>query len=102
MNRFSSFNSKSIVGAALLALAVSAALAGPAQAHRRDYHGYYGHPGVDIWIGGGWRHDWYGGRYGWWWVTGPDWYYYPAPVYPYPAYPYPDTGVTAVQPQAPS
>lgn len=23
------------------------------------------------WRRGYWRHDWYGGRYGWWWVVGP-------------------------------
>ncbi len=31
----------------------------------------------------GW-HGEYGSRLGWWWIVGPDWYWYPAPVYPYP------------------
>jgi hypothetical protein len=36
------------------------------------------------WHGGAWRHEFHGGRLGWWWVVGPDWYYYDAPIYPYP------------------
>ena len=43
--------------------------------HERDLH---------RWRGGHWVHDWHGGRFGWWWIVGPTWYYYPAPVYPYP------------------
>lgn len=39
---------------------------------------------VHVWAGGYWHHGWYGPRFGWWWVVGPSWYYYPAPVYPYP------------------
>ncbi len=41
---------------------------------------FYG-PG---WGGGRWYHGWYGGRPGWWWIVGGNWYLYPAPVYPYP------------------
>ena len=26
----------------------------------------------------------HGGQLGWWWVVGPDWYFYNEPVYPYP------------------
>ena len=94
---------------ALLATLGAVALSAPAFARDHGhghYHGYDrggyrhgGHVTWDIWIGGNWRHDWYGGRYGWWWVAGPDWYYYPQPVYPYP-YPYPQYQV--VVPQAPS
>ena len=29
-------------------------------------------------------HGAHGGRDGWWWVIGPDWYYFDQPVYPYP------------------
>ena len=79
----------------LTALGVGLALAAPAYAqHHHDggfYHDghYYPHPGFgphfeDHWHGGYWRHEWHGGRLGWWWVVGPSWYYYPAPVYPYP------------------
>ncbi|MGN6669701.1 MAG: hypothetical protein ACTHKH_22430, partial [Trinickia sp.] len=28
--------------------------------------------------------DHHRGRYGWWWVVGGLWYFYPQPVYPYP------------------
>jgi hypothetical protein len=30
---------------------------------------------------GYWHHGWRGGYYGWWWVAGPTWYLYSAPVY---------------------
>jgi hypothetical protein len=43
--------------------------------HERDF---------DHWRGGRWVHDRHAGRFGWWWVVGPQWYFYPAPVYPYP------------------
>lgn len=36
------------------------------------------------WNGGLWRHAWYGGRFGWWWVVSGVWFFYPVPVYPYP------------------
>ncbi len=39
---------------------------------------------IGRWQGGGWQHVVHGGRLGWWWVVGPDWYYYDEPVYPYP------------------
>jgi hypothetical protein len=88
--------------AALLALAL-AAPAAPALAeehhdrdHREEHHAYHDFHGhdfrvftpfeLDLWRRGGWVHDWYGGRYGWWWVADGYWYWYPAPVYPYPSY----------------
>jgi hypothetical protein len=43
------------------------------------YHGPWGG-----WHDGYWFHGVYGTYAGWWWVVGPTWYYYPAPVYPYP------------------
>jgi len=43
--------------------------------HERDFA---------VWRGGYWRHDWHGGRYGWWWLAGGLWYFYPSPIYPYP------------------
>ena len=52
--------------------------------------GWIGHP---AWQGGGrfshWRggHWWrgnYGGRYGAWWIVGPDWYWYPSEAAPVP------------------
>ncbi|MBN2752371.1 MAG: hypothetical protein JXQ84_06650, partial [Rhodospirillaceae bacterium] len=38
----------------------------------------------DDWGRGHWRHDWHDGRFGWWWVVGGLWYFYPAPIYPHP------------------
>ena len=38
----------------------------------------------NIWRGGHWNHGRHGGRLGWWWVVGSNWYFYPMPVYPYP------------------
>ena len=39
---------------------------------------------VPNWQRGAWQHVVHGGRLGWWWVVGPDWYFFNAPVYPYP------------------
>ncbi len=38
------------------------------------------------WQHGGWHHVWHHGHWGWWWVTGGAWFFYPAPIYPYPDY----------------
>ncbi len=43
--------------------------------HERDLH---------TWRGGRWHRGHHEGRLGWWWIVGPTWYYYAAPVYPYP------------------
>lgn len=48
------------------------------------WRGDIGRFSYDRWHGGKWRHDWHNGRLGWWWVIGPSWYFYNAPVYPYP------------------
>jgi len=37
------------------------------------------------WVGGGWHHMRWHGRWGWWWGVGGAFYWYPAPIYPYPA-----------------
>lgn len=76
-----------------LALAAFLALAGPAAtngiaAERRgnwegDIHRFREHD-WDRWRGGRWVHGRHSGRFGWWWVIGDVWYFYPAPVYPYP------------------
>jgi hypothetical protein len=39
---------------------------------------------MGIWRGGRWIHDMHDDRWGWWWVAGGMWYFYPQPVYPYP------------------
>lgn len=51
------------------------------------------------WNGGHWVHARHGGRFGWWWIVGPAWYFYPAPVYPYPD-PYLPPAAVAGPPQA--
>lgn len=38
------------------------------------------------WTGGQWRHAWYNGVFGWWWVLDDEWYFYDEPIYPYPVY----------------
>jgi hypothetical protein len=45
---------------------------------------HFREPELRLWRSGGWRHDWYQGRLGWWWVVGGVWYFYETPVYPYP------------------
>lgn len=101
-----SFPARAAVAVALLGATVALALAPAALAqhdHDRGAHHGAGHPhpgdhgygnhrwhgnGAVIygpgWRGGHWAHGHHGGRLGWWWVVGPSWYYYPAPVYPYP------------------
>src|SRR5579862_7301712 len=53
--------------------------------HGRDFGHFTTHERV-IWRGGTWRNEWHDGRFGWWWVVGPSWYFYPEPIYPYPTY----------------
>lgn len=74
---------------ALVVAGVAAGAALPASAqewHRRwgdrDFRHYPGHD--DYWRRGHWEHGFHHGRDGWWWVVGPTWYFYAAPVYPYP------------------
>jgi hypothetical protein len=50
---------------------------------RGDIHHFHEHD-IAHWRAGSWRHDWHGGREGWWWIVGGVWYFYPSPVYPYP------------------
>jgi hypothetical protein len=53
--------------------------------HEHDgWHGDMRHFDHGRWRGGHWWNGNYGGRVGWWWIIGPDWYWYPAPIYPYP------------------
>ncbi len=111
---------KRIVNVALIAAALVATL--PVAAVARDHddayrHGWHGdirhfeYRDADHWHSGGWRQGNHGGRFGWWWVVGGLWYFYPQPVYPYPD-PYrppvvvvqqePAPIVVQVQPPAPS
>lgn len=71
-----------------LALALGAASPAFAQHrdegwHDRDIH-HFNDRDFARWRGGRWAHSWHDGRLGWWWVVGPDWYFYPRAVYPYP------------------
>lgn len=58
--------------------------------HGHDYHGrdfgHFSRREAEEWRGGHWFHDWHDSRFGWWWVVGGLWYFYPEPVYPYPTY----------------
>ena len=45
---------------------------------------YFDRGDIGIWRGGRWIHERHEGRWGWWWVAGGMWYFYPQPVYPYP------------------
>jgi len=49
-----------------------------------SWRGNYQNFDFNRWKGGQWQHANHNGRFGWWWVTGPDWYFFDAPVYPYP------------------
>jgi hypothetical protein len=97
-----------------LALTGAAGLSASAQDHHDHDHGHGGgphghggpggHPGLHgggfhghdfahfspgeraLWVGGGWHHQWFNGRFGWWWAVGGLWYFYPTPIYPYPDY----------------
>lgn len=48
-----------------------------------DIH-HFGDRDFARWRGGAWFNGFHDGHNGWWWVVGPDFYFYPAPVYPYP------------------
>jgi hypothetical protein len=109
----------------LLALSVALSLAAPAFAQERwhddyhhddyDHHGEFRHDGwwrdhdihhfrdhdFALWRQGQWFHARHDGRFGWWWVVGGVWYFYPAPIYPYPD-PLVPAYTTASAPAAPA
>jgi hypothetical protein len=61
---------------------------GPANFHRfegRDF-AHFSPADQAMWRGGGWRHEFHNGRWGWWWFVGGAWYFYDQPIYPYPVY----------------
>jgi hypothetical protein len=81
-----------LVGALVAASVLVAASGGTALAQRdrddhwrgdRDIH-HFADRDIGAWRGGRWFHGAHGGRGGWWWIVGGQWYFYPAPVYPYP------------------
>jgi hypothetical protein len=75
------------------AILLLAALAMPSLAHADDWHRdphwrgnihHFNQRDVNYWHTGHWYHGRHGGRLGWYWVLGPSFYFYSAPVYPYP------------------
>jgi hypothetical protein len=56
---------------------------GPSPQWRGDISRFHEHD-WNIWRGGHWNQGRHDGRWGWWWVVGASWYFYPGPVYPYP------------------
>ncbi|MEO6974386.1 MAG: hypothetical protein ABI144_00765 [Gallionella sp.] len=72
---------------------------------RGPWHGDFRHFDRDdyrLWHRGVWHRSWHDGRYGWWWITGGEWFFYPQPVYPYPdPYNYVPLPAVVVQPQPP-
>jgi hypothetical protein len=53
-----------------------------------------------LWRSGQWHRARHRGRFGWWWVVGGLWYFYPEPVYPYPDYASTDVDVEEAPPVA--
>lgn len=75
------------IGATLAAMSVSPS-AFAQHEHGMGFHGDIAHfheHDWATWRGGHWTHDWHDGRFGWWWLAGDIWYFYPAPIYPYPS-----------------
>lgn len=75
---------------------------------RREHHSFHGRDfslfttfELGLWRGGGWRHDWHDGRFGWWWEVDGYWYWYPEPIYPYPTYVPPAAPVAMAPPPPP-
>jgi hypothetical protein len=97
---------KGLLGVATLAAAAvgTMGLVQPSWADRDS--GWHGHierfheHDWELWRAGRWAHDRHDGRWGWWWVVGPTWYFYPEPVYPYPN-PY-EPPVAVIVQQAPA
>ncbi len=64
---------------------------GPRREMVREHHEFNGrnvrrfnHEELASWRGGRWNNSCFGGRCGWWWFAGGQWYLYGAPTYPYP------------------
>lgn len=109
--------SRNIVGTALLALMLSALGQLPARADEHEHgRGEMRHEGPafrgeigrfhehdwGVWHSGHWEHREHDGRFGWWWLAGGLWYFYPSPVYPYPdPYVPPPVPLVAPAPEAP-
>lgn len=66
---------------------------------RGDIRHFGGHD-FNRWQQGRWYHGAHGGRSGWWWIVGPSWYFYLAPIYPYPD-PYQPPALADIAPPVP-
>ena len=77
---------KRLLLAVLLITWAGLVLPAPAQARPvwRGNIGRFHEHDLIIWHSGHWFHGRHARRFGWWWVVGGVWYWYPAPVYPYP------------------
>ncbi|MCX7167594.1 MAG: hypothetical protein NTV11_15145 [Rhodocyclales bacterium] len=96
--------------AALLLLPCLAGVSLAEERHHRDgraqWHGEIGRfheHDIERWRGGRWHHGRHEGRYGWWWIVGSVWYFYPARVDTYPdPYQPPVVAPVIVAPPAPA
>lgn len=85
------------IGTCALFSASTFAQWGPGPQHIHEFHERH----AEVWRGGNWYHGNYGGRFGWYWVVGGAYYFYPRPIYPYPD-PYVPGAVVASGPVAPA
>lgn len=53
--------------------------------HERDVN-RFSYEDRERWHGGRWNQSCMGGRCGWWWFAGGQWYFYAQPIYPYPLF----------------
>lgn len=74
----------SVLAVAVLGVAPQAVLAQHSDRVWRGDIRHFERHDAHQWRSGAWRHGSHSGRFGWWWVTGGIWYFYPQPVYPYP------------------
>ena len=89
-----------VLATAAMLLVMSAPTAEAYDGHwHGDIHHFHDYD-MGRWHSGSWVNSFHGGRSGWWWVVGPEWYYYPAPVYPYPD-PFVPSTIAVQQPQEP-
>lgn len=86
MEHAKTMRAKNMLITVVLSLVLGGMVTPPALADRwghGDIHRFHERDWGD-WHRGRWDHDWHGGRFGWWWVVGGVWFFYPRPVYPYP------------------
>jgi len=74
--------------ACITVLGVATGAAAEPREHRGDgWHGdirAFHERDIQRWRGGRWYRGAYRGHFGWWWIVGGVYYWYPRPVYPYP------------------